>query len=392
MIAQYLQPLVIYTTRPDLPLAAGPVAYPPLFAWLFTPFTLVPPPLGFALWTALQIGGAVGLAWRVRQLVGHRDWGWAVLLLLTSVPVFQSLFIGHPMTLMAWALGEGFLALRRGHDLRAGLWLSCLLLKPQYILLLGPYLLWKRQWAAVAGIAAGAAVVVLGSIAVAGISTLAAYPAVLRDMASFRDVGGNTQPEAMANWRAVVLALAPRISETRGIATTLLLGIATTAAAALALRGPWLPGSQRFAASVTVVILVTLLANYHSHGYGAVLVTVPLAAALGDARTPPWVRITVIGAWFGLAIWTAAHILWPQIAGAAWPILAVMLGGQLSVFLTSLWWPVPVRRGAAGAPPDPHPEMHDAPTPDAAGRCRPQSAPCVETVPTADAPALSTRL
>ena len=45
----------------------GPVAYPPLFPWLLTPFTFLSPPLGFAIWTALGVCGAIHLGLRAAQ-------------------------------------------------------------------------------------------------------------------------------------------------------------------------------------------------------------------------------------------------------------------------------------------------------------------------------------
>ena len=78
----------------------------------------------------------------------------------------------------------------------------------------------------------------------------------------------------MINWRALVLALAPRISDARGIALTLLLGVVTVACVALVWRGPWAPKERLFSARLSLLILATLLVNYHSHAYGALLLAV----------------------------------------------------------------------------------------------------------------------
>ncbi|MCC6433387.1 MAG: DUF2029 domain-containing protein, partial [Gemmatimonadaceae bacterium] len=351
MIDAYVQPLAAFSTRPDLPLAAGPVAYPPLFAWLVVPFTLPSPPTGFALWTALNVAGALWISWRIYQIVAPRHRIWSVLLLLTSLPMFQSLYIGHPMPLLAAALGEAFLALRAGHDMRAGLLIACLLAKPQYVVLIGPYLLWKRRWQAVAGLTIGGLVVLGGSVLVADPATLLAYPDAVRGMASFRDTGGNTQPEAMLNWRAVVLAAVPRISEVRGIALTLGLSVATIGVAAVALRGSWEPRGPRFAAGMALLVIATLVANYHSHVYGAVLLAVPLAAALADQRLTVWPRAAVVSMAFAWSCWTSAQLVWPTALRTNWPLPAVLLLLSFCAVTAVLWPTLPVGQLARIAAP-----------------------------------------
>src|SRR5688572_28419294 len=48
------QALSAYTTDPTIPMMGGHVPYVPLFAWLFVPFAVVPPPIGLLVWTGLQ--------------------------------------------------------------------------------------------------------------------------------------------------------------------------------------------------------------------------------------------------------------------------------------------------------------------------------------------------
>jgi hypothetical protein len=73
-----------------------------------------------------------------------------------------------------------YLALRRGQDLFAGLWLS------HYGLLIGLFLIWKRRWHAVAGPALGGIVVIGGSLLAAGWESVLAYPHALKEMAVFQ--------------------------------------------------------------------------------------------------------------------------------------------------------------------------------------------------------------
>ncbi|MCA1645025.1 MAG: DUF2029 domain-containing protein [Chloroflexi bacterium] len=171
-LTPYLQRLTPFTMAPDVPLLQWPSPYPPLLAALLAPLTLIPPPLAFGIWTALSLAAAGHLVWRVHQLLPGAGAIRLALIFITTLPVLQTLLLGQPVLLLASALAESFLALRRGADFRGGLWLGLLAIKPQYGLILGVFLLWKRRWWAVAGAALVVGLVVGGSALVAGPSAL----------------------------------------------------------------------------------------------------------------------------------------------------------------------------------------------------------------------------
>ena len=120
------------------------------------------------LWTGLNALGGVYLAARVAYLFQGRTRLVAGLTTLLSVPVMMALQAGQPMVLIGCAFGEFVLALRARRGFLSGLWLSVMILKPQYGLLMGPILLWKRQWLSAVGAAAGMLVVILVSLFAAG--------------------------------------------------------------------------------------------------------------------------------------------------------------------------------------------------------------------------------
>jgi Glycosyltransferase family 87 len=271
---------------------ATQVPYPPLFAWLFTVFTGVEPHIGFALWTVLNVVAAVFLVWSAARFFPTPERGFVALLLFASYPVLCSLITGQPTLLLACAMGGFYLALRAGKDFQAGLYLSLLLFKPQYGVLLGPLLIWKRRWEATAGVGLGAIIIIGGSLLVAGLPTLLAYPGAFTEMAKFRgDV-----PTLMINWRSLILWLSPQISDQSGMLLELLLSGLTLMIAAFAWRGPWEPREQRFSLLMTLTIAATLLANHHSLPYGAVLLAVPLASALAEADMSRFTRLVSIAA------------------------------------------------------------------------------------------------
>ncbi len=295
VLDHYHQLLAVYTSAPQERLPSGAVPYPPVFAWLFTPFTVPNPPIGFAVWTAVNLVALVALAWRLARFFPPGDRLWVGLLFAASPAVWTTLYLGQPMILLAWVVTEAYIALRSGRDLRAGLWIAALVFKPQYAVLIGLLMLWKRRWKTVAGAGVGVAIVLLASILVAGLPALLAYPASLADYTGFRGSAGTLDlPELMINWRSLVLVLMPGLGTRSGLALTLALSLATIVAVAVAWRGPWSPDDRSFPVRATVLLLATLLANYHSHQYGMLLLAAPVASLMAHGSLRPASRLTVL--------------------------------------------------------------------------------------------------
>jgi Glycosyltransferase family 87 len=290
----YHQELATYTTNPDQRLPVGPVPYPPLFAWLITPFWLLPRPSGFALWTTLNLLALFLLARRVAAYFPNREHLWVGLVLTASPAVLTTLYLGQPVILLALAIANFYADVRDGRNFRAGLWLGCLLFKPQYVVLLGILLLWKRQWRIIIGVSLTAALILFGSVLVAGLPAVLAYPNSLSDMSGFRG-GPMTHPQLMANWRGLLLNIAPTIGNRTGILLTLILGLVTAVSAMVVWRGPWNPRDEFFPSKMTTLILGSILASYHSHVHGLVLLAVPLASLLGEGYLTPRSRWLIVG-------------------------------------------------------------------------------------------------
>ena len=178
-----LAPLTAYI-RFDAPeaISVGAVPYPPLFAWLFTPFTFGSPLVAFAFYTALNMVLAIVLAVRASTSLQPRKRLLVIGLTLTSFPVIFTLYSGQPVLWLALGVGEWLFAMRAGHDFRAGLWLTLLFFKPQYAFLIVPLLFWKRRWKTVAGACVGGLVVLAASVLVSDWETaILSYPRVLLD-------------------------------------------------------------------------------------------------------------------------------------------------------------------------------------------------------------------
>src|SRR5262249_55017556 len=145
-------------------------------------------------------------------------------------------------------------------------------------ILLGPILLWKRRWAAVAGSILGILAILGASMLVAGIPAFLAYPSTLLVQSDFSGSAEPlTAPYLMTNGRGLVLRLLPGLADEPGMLLTLVLSAVIVSGVVLAWRGRWAPREARFTAQMTLLVLATVLANYHSHAYGAALLAMPLA-------------------------------------------------------------------------------------------------------------------
>jgi hypothetical protein len=290
-LTPYLQRLAPYTATPDVPLLQWPAPYPPLLAGVIAPLTILPPPWAFGIWTALSLAAAMHLVWRASQLLPGQRWLRVAIITLTALPMVQVFVLGQPMLFLASALAESFLALRRGAEMRGGLWLGLLAFTPQYGLLLGLFLLWKRRWSAVLGAVLGVGAVIVASALVAGPDAVLDYQAAVSAMGDFRDPYANSAE--MVNWRALIVNLRPGISSTSGVLLFLTLSVLTIIALLWATRGPWPTSHEALDLQLGAVIVATFLVSYHSHMHGLALAVVPLAAMWRAANAGS--RLAILG-------------------------------------------------------------------------------------------------
>ena len=104
---------------------------------MHTTLTFVPAPVAFGIWTGVSLAAAVHLLCRANQILPDAGRLRLAVIFFTALPVVQAFVLGQPVLLLASALAESYLALRRGAEVRGGVWLGLLVLKPQYGLLLG---------------------------------------------------------------------------------------------------------------------------------------------------------------------------------------------------------------------------------------------------------------
>ncbi len=297
-----------YRVRADANLAQ-PVPYPPWFAALVAPFTFAAPPYALALWYCAQILALLYLAFRLQRYLPRFGAVGAVFLMLAAVPVATDLYMGQVALLLAIPVGEMLISFQARRDFRAGLWLSVLLIKPQYAVLYGVLILWKMRGRAIAGAILGTLLFACLAVLTSGIQPFFDFPAAVRSMADFQGpVGGSS---LMINWRSVVLWLDPRVSDQAGVTVVGVLSIITAGLCLLPWRGAWNPDAPEFAPRFCLLTLGVLISSYHSHLHGAALMVVPLAAAWSRATFQMPARLAIAAALYLptlILVWSAGIV------------------------------------------------------------------------------------
>jgi len=298
-----------YRTNKDVPpFLVVPTPYFPVFILPFAFFLLFSPATGFTLFALLNLAGVLLYTYHlILELELKEEVGWVILGVLVSLPTFFNLFYGQVKLVLFIALGEFLIALENEDDLYAGLWLSLLMLKPQTLLFLLPWLFFSRKWRALIGFGTGTILVYVLSSLLAGwgwgktwLELIVLYPQNLP----------TTNPMAMMNWRGLAENL------TRIFPPFLAWGIALTGILFTSFytvrtwRRNVEPESLRLA--FLGVIAATCAVTWHAHTHMAMLLLIPLLALLGSKQLSYnlWAGI-IFTQFLGLAISVLGNIRFP---------------------------------------------------------------------------------
>jgi hypothetical protein len=175
----------------------------------FLPLAGLPPRLAFFLWSGVSMGLVAFSLWRIGNAFGVKAWPlwlWA----FGSPFVYVGLVVGQLHGLLFLALTEACLSLRQQRTWRAGLWLSLLLMKPQFLPLYIALLLWKRSMSALGGLALGSLVFLGASVLLVGPSGMMEQASLITSFVQGEHASAQTvQASAimMVNWQSLLTAL-----------------------------------------------------------------------------------------------------------------------------------------------------------------------------------------
>jgi hypothetical protein len=320
-----------------------PLGYLPVFFLLFVPFAVLPPTPGLLLWSAANLVVYVLYVYRFARAVGVAQPRRTTAKLVLAYAFFINLVSGQSNVWLLLCLGESMLAYLGGGSLRAGLWLGGLLLKPPVLILLLPGLLIRREFRLLAGFGVASVVILAGSVALAGVTGMVDF---VRLLVVFS--GGATAifPEAMMNWRAFAVNLAPFLGDAvawsiavAGMSVTLALGVAVWCV-------PWKRGAEDFMVALLGCLAATGAVSWHSHVYSGLLLIVPLVYLLARGR----LASAVFNAWLVLpavAFFVAGFGVTAKAAHPAAGLTMLAINVALAAWaLRTLWG---ARRGIVGA-------------------------------------------
>src|SRR5580704_18146598 len=180
-----------------------PFVNPALMAWLIQPLAVLPLQTGTDVFILLNLVAmalsATILTRRVAPRLGSLLAACLVVTAVFSLEAGTGILLGQSDGLMLLSATLAIEALDRRRPVLAGVLLVPLLLKPQLVWLVPPVLIVAGQWRMLFALAAGAVVVLLGSIAVAGPSHLLdAFGLVTAPTYAHLDLQSNSIPTLIA--------------------------------------------------------------------------------------------------------------------------------------------------------------------------------------------------
>jgi hypothetical protein len=233
-----------------------------------------------------------------------------VVIAVFSLEAGTGILLGQSDGLMLLAAVLAIEALDRRRPVLAGLLLVPLLLKPQLVWLVPPVLIVARQWRMLAAVAAGAVVVLLGSIAVAGPSHLLdAFGVVTASSYAHLDLQSNSIPALIAR---------PLGSNPAAWATAITLAI--VAVAAMVVMRDLL--RRNTVAAVAIGIGLSIVLSPHLGDYSLMLLSVPVAVL---APRAPMLALLLAGAY------TAVSLFNPLVSINESSVALVLLFGLIAV-------------------------------------------------------------
>jgi hypothetical protein len=264
-----------------------PIMNPPFFAAANAPFAALDVGPAYAAWTLVL---ALVLALVVALLQDALPDARAQRLLVTAgfafPPVIIALMQGQPSFVIALAFILGWRELKAERPVSAGLALSLLALKPHLVFVPALVLALKRKGRALAGMAAGGALLALVSVALVGVQGARDYVHLLGTAMANQSVDV-FRPERTQTLRGFLCALAGTKDPAK-VALPWLVGSALAGVALLAsvARTPDTKAA-RFDVEWALAIVVALFVAPHLHAHDVSVLLVPAVLVLRAQALEP---------------------------------------------------------------------------------------------------------
>ncbi len=283
----------------------GPLPYirPPFEALFFVPFAYLEYKTAYLVWTAVKILILFAIPFLLNPYLPGRALLPPLLtgvVLLSYAPVAVDLLHGQDAILFFLIFILAFIALRRGAEVSAGLWLGAALFKFHLVLPIILIFLLRRKLRLVGGFAVAAVAVAIVSGLTVGWNTLLTYPEYLWHLNRASNAGV-VAPQTMVNVRGLTTLLFGRIAMPAHMNWFLIpVMILGSALGALAWRPSDDRDSRLMSAGFSLAIVLTILGSYYAYSYDLTLLALPIML-LGDLflttpEIPLWSKRLFYGA------------------------------------------------------------------------------------------------
>jgi hypothetical protein len=273
-------------------------------------------------------------------------------MIFACLPVYMNVLNGQVNIGLVICVGEFMVAFFSDHSFRAGLWLAGLLLKPQMLILIGLFLLLRRSWQILAGLAVSSSVFGIVSFLMIG---LAGFGQLLKLFLGVVNAQAGVWEEGMMNWRMLGVHLSNITNPWIGLAFAGAGMLATLIVALYEWRRPLNPALQSFPVALLGILAATVLVTWHAHIHEAVILIPPLVYLYQKKVLPQ----KVLDYWVFLpAFLFLIMVFVPEttaqlgiFSGDIRPFVYFVIGaGEFSVNFYLFWWAVRTSDAARSHP------------------------------------------
>jgi glycosyl transferase family 87 len=308
----------------------NPFVAPPFVALFFLPWTFVSHFVGFVLWTSLALACvpvSLRLICRVPETrTVHRA---IVLIAFSFLPVIEGAEAGNNAIVSLLVFSVILASLRSGHDGLGGAALALQLSRPQLVAVPLVVLLAKRRWRAVAGFAAGAAVLAGLSIVFVAPGSLLAWARLTPALSRMIFEPGMPFAIFSSVYALFQLPLGPE-HFSLGTAAGTVLSLALVGGLLWFWSGPWRPGDADFDLRFAAMLAVAPLTSPYLQLHDLSILVVAAVLVLGQLADGT-VRLSLALVWFACMIGPAVT---SRIVRVPLPPIAILLA---AVVVAASW-------------------------------------------------------
>ena len=249
------------------------MVYLPVFMAPFQLFALLDFSISTMLWIILNFTLlSLYLVFFAKKVFEKKLSLQVVILIFVSIPVFRNFIHGQVNLLLLISMGEFVRAIVSEKQFRAGLWLGLILIKPQMLILLLPFLLIQRKYKALVGFVVSSCIIVSASFLFGGIDGMVNFKNIIFESAKG---GATSNYELMMNWRAVSYYVTQLAGDGTGNAVLIGGSVLTAAIPLVVFRKRLAVDSPMFMVALLGVMAATTLVTYHAHTHSA-MILIPL--------------------------------------------------------------------------------------------------------------------